>query len=156
MQKVKVKLKVAQSCPTLCDPMAIQFMGFSRPDYWGGQPFPYPRDLPNLGIKPRPALQVNSLPTEPPEKNAETPTKSGSLTPECTIFNTRSKFNVRKFNAEIKKCFRRERLWLELDGQKLLEVKDQKIQVSLTPCFALVGVGTALGLGTEWRNVLKY
>jgi len=31
--------------------------------------FPTPGDLPNPGIKPRsPALQVDSLPTEPPEK----------------------------------------------------------------------------------------
>ena len=41
------------------------FMGFSRQEYWGGLPFPSPRDLPNPGIKPRtPALQANSLLTE--------------------------------------------------------------------------------------------
>ena len=32
-------------------------MGFSRQEYWSGLPFPSPRDLPNLGLKPRsPAL----------------------------------------------------------------------------------------------------
>ena len=42
-------------------------MGFSRQDYWGGLPFPPPRDLPDPGIKPRsPALRVDSLPTELP------------------------------------------------------------------------------------------
>ena len=48
--------EVAQSCPTLCDPMDSQAppsMGFSRPDYWSGLPFPSPGDLPDPGIKPR-------------------------------------------------------------------------------------------------------
>ena len=41
-------------------------MGFSRPEYWSGQPFASPGDLPNPGIEPRsPALQVDSLPAEP-------------------------------------------------------------------------------------------
>ena len=40
------------------------FMGFSRQEYWSGQPFPSPEDLPNPGIKPRfPVLQSDSLPT---------------------------------------------------------------------------------------------
>ena len=44
-------------------------MEFSRPEYWSGQPFPSPGDLPNPGIKPRiPALQEDSLPAEPPGK----------------------------------------------------------------------------------------
>ena len=44
-------------------------MKFSRQQYWGGLPFPSPRDLPNRGIKPRsPAFQVASLPSEPPGK----------------------------------------------------------------------------------------
>ena len=29
-------VKVAQSCPTLCNPMDIQSMEFSRPEYWSG------------------------------------------------------------------------------------------------------------------------
>ena len=44
-------------------------MGFSRQEYWSGLSCPPPGDLPNPGIKPRsPALQVDSLPTEPPGK----------------------------------------------------------------------------------------
>ena len=40
-------------------------MGFSRQEYWGGLPFPSPRDLPDPGIEPEsPALQADSLPTE--------------------------------------------------------------------------------------------
>ena len=47
----------------------IQSMGFSRPEYWSGQPFPSPGALPNPGIWPRsPALQADSLPTELPGK----------------------------------------------------------------------------------------
>ena len=33
---VSPKVKVAQSCSTLCDPMTIQSMEFSRPEYWSG------------------------------------------------------------------------------------------------------------------------
>ena len=44
-------------------------MKFSRPEYWSGQPFPSPGDLPNPGIEPRsPALQADSLPVEPQGK----------------------------------------------------------------------------------------
>ena len=57
------EVKVAQSCLTLFDPM--EFMEFSRPEYWSGQPFPSPGDLPNSGIEPRsPTLQADSLPVE--------------------------------------------------------------------------------------------
>ena len=45
-------------------------MGFSRQEYWSGLPFPSPGGLPNPGIKPRsPALQADSLPSEPPGKS---------------------------------------------------------------------------------------
>ena len=44
-------------------------MGFSRPECWSGLPFPSPGYLPNPGIEPRsPALQADSLLTEPPGK----------------------------------------------------------------------------------------
>ena len=42
-------------------------MEFSRQEYWGGLPFPFPGDLPDPGIKPRsPALRADALPSEPP------------------------------------------------------------------------------------------
>ena len=50
--------EVAQSCPTLCDPMdrsppgSHQPMKFSSQEYWSGLPFLSPGDLPNPGIKP--------------------------------------------------------------------------------------------------------
>ena len=46
--------------------------GFSRQEYWSGLPCPPPGDLPNPGTEPRsPALQGDSLPSEPPEKPRE-------------------------------------------------------------------------------------
>ena len=65
---------VTQSCLTLCDPMDCSLqaplsMGFSRQEYWSGQPFPSPGDVPNPGIKPMSlALQTDSLLLEPPGK----------------------------------------------------------------------------------------
>ena len=42
-------------------------MEFSRQGYWTGLLFPPPGDLPDPGIEPGPpALQVDSLPSEPP------------------------------------------------------------------------------------------
>ena len=53
----------------LCNPLTVQSMEFSRPEYWSGSPFPSPGDPPNLGIKPRsPTLQADSLSSEPPGK----------------------------------------------------------------------------------------
>ena len=44
-------------------------MEFSRQEYWTGLPFPSPGDLLDPGIKPAsPALQADSLSSEPPEK----------------------------------------------------------------------------------------
>ena len=44
-------------------------MGFSRQEHWRGLPFPSPRDLPDPGIEPgSPALQTDTLPSEPPGK----------------------------------------------------------------------------------------
>ena len=61
---------IAQSWPTLCDPMdcscqAPLCMGFSRQGYWSGLPF----HLPNLGIKPMsPVLAGKFFATEIPVK----------------------------------------------------------------------------------------
>ena len=51
-------------------------MRFSRQEYWHGQPFPSPGDLPDPGIKPTsPASQADFLPSEPPGK----PTQRGQF-----------------------------------------------------------------------------
>ena len=47
-------------------------MEFSRQEYWRGLPFPSPGDSPDVGIKPgSPALQEDSLLSEPPGKPSE-------------------------------------------------------------------------------------
>ena len=44
-------------------------MGFPRQELCSGLPFPSPGDLPDRGIKPgSPALQADSLQSEPPGK----------------------------------------------------------------------------------------
>ena len=67
----KIKCVCVQHVPSrvqLCDLMdythqAPLSMGFSRQEYWSGEPFPSPGDLPNPGIEARSAtLHVNSLP----------------------------------------------------------------------------------------------
>ena len=65
---------VTKSCSTLATPWTVACksplsMGFSRQEYWSGLPFPSPGDIPDPGIKPgSPALQADSLPSEPPGK----------------------------------------------------------------------------------------
>ena len=74
---------VTKSCLTLLTPWTVAHqaslsMEFSRQEYWSGLPCPPPGDLsdpeikpgsPTLSIEPRsPSLQVDFLPTEPPEK----------------------------------------------------------------------------------------
>ena len=51
---------------------APQSMEFSRQEYWSRLPFPSVGALPNPGIEPRsPALQADTLPSEPPGKHQE-------------------------------------------------------------------------------------
>ena len=72
---LKVKVLVAQPCPTLGDSMDLARQAplskeFSRQEYWSGWPFPFPGVLLDPGIEPRsPTLQEDSLPPEPPGKN---------------------------------------------------------------------------------------
>ena len=73
---IKMKMLVIHSCPDLCNPMDCSPPGFSvngilQAKYWSGLPFPSPGDLPHPGIKPgSPALQADSLPSEPPSEVA--------------------------------------------------------------------------------------
>ena len=71
MQEVcESESEVAQSCPTLWDPMDCSP---PRQEYWSGLPFLSPGDLPDPGIKPRsPALQADALTSEPPGKPRKT------------------------------------------------------------------------------------
>ena len=64
---------VAKSCPTLATPWIVACqaplsMVFSRQEYWSGLLF-LSGDPPEPGIEPgSPALQADSLPSEPPGK----------------------------------------------------------------------------------------
>ena len=76
----KVKWKSLNGVRLFATPWTIQFVEFSRPEYWGGQPFPSPGGLPNPGIKPAsPTLQMDSLPAKPRGKPKKTGVCSLSL-----------------------------------------------------------------------------
>ena len=65
-----VKVKVAPSGLTLCDPMdyIVHRILQARILEWVTFSF-FPRDLPNRGTEPKsPMLQADSLPAEPPRK----------------------------------------------------------------------------------------
>ena len=71
--------EVAQSCPTLCDPVDCNLLGFSihgilqaRIQEWVAISFS--RDLPDPGIELRsPALEADALTSEPPRKPIDVP-----------------------------------------------------------------------------------
>ena len=58
-------MKVAQLCPTRCDPMDYTVLGTVQARILEGVGGSSPGDLPNSGIERRsPTLQVDSLPAE--------------------------------------------------------------------------------------------
>ena len=72
--EVYMKVSVAQLCLILLPPWTVALqaplsMEPSRQEYQSGLPFPFPEDLPDVGIKPRsPTLLADSLPSETPGK----------------------------------------------------------------------------------------
>ena len=61
--------KIAQSCLTICDLMNYIVQGIFQARILEWVAIPFSRYPPNPGIKPRsPALQVDSLASEPPGK----------------------------------------------------------------------------------------
>ena len=90
-----MKVLVAQSCLTLCDPMEYSppdssSTGFSRQEYWSRLPRSPLGALPNPGIEPRsPALQVESLPAEPKKVGNHCPNGHNSenytSSPDCSL-----------------------------------------------------------------------
>ena len=76
----RAEVKVSQLCPTLCDPTDYTVHGILQARVLEWVAFPFPRGLPNPGIKPRfPILQADSLPAEPPGKPKNTGVGSLSL-----------------------------------------------------------------------------
>ena len=95
-------------------------MGFSRQERWSGLPCPLWGDLPNPGIKPRsPALQVDSLPTEPPGKPDVLLEGSlvNSFSPLYSILyqNTKTYIFVRLLMG-VYQCFYEHRTWAGVWG----------------------------------------
>ena len=84
----RIVLLVSQSCPRFATPWTIAHQAplsirCPRQEYWSGLPFLSPRDLPDPGIKTGcPALQADSLPSEPPGKPRQ---KTTELRVQITI-----------------------------------------------------------------------
>ena len=98
---------VTKSCPIFVTPWIVdheapQFMGFSRQEYWSGLPFSSLGDLPDSGIEPgSPALQADSLLTEPPGKPlVECQSKSETPPP---YFSQRSDPSLRSGHSLMRK-----------------------------------------------------
>ena len=73
-----MKVKVTQSCLTLCDPMDYTVHGILQARIL--ESFPSPGDLPNPGIEPRSStLQVDSLTAEAQGKPKNTGVSNLSL-----------------------------------------------------------------------------
>ena len=95
--KVKSESEVAQSCPTLHDPMACSHhvppsMGFSRQEYWSGLPLPSPRGC------------LNS--------STESVMPSNHLILYCPLFLLPSIFpSIRVFSNESTLCLRWPKYW---------------------------------------------
>ena len=72
LSRCQVKLEVFSHALFFATPWTVACqaplsMEFSWQEYWSGFAIPFSRDLPNPRIEPRsPALQADSLPTEPP------------------------------------------------------------------------------------------
>ena len=72
-----MKVKSLSRVPLFATPWTAAYqappsMGFSKQECWSGLPFPSPGDLLDPGIKPRsPAVQADTLPSEPPGKGFE-------------------------------------------------------------------------------------
>ena len=68
-----MKVKVTQSCPTVCDPMDYRNPWNSPGQNTGVGSLSLSQDLSNPGIEPKsPALQADSLPAEPQGKPKNT------------------------------------------------------------------------------------
>ena len=70
LRDLQVKVKVAQLCPALCDPMDYTVHRILPASILEWVVFPFSRVSPNPGIKlGSPALQADTLPTELSGKN---------------------------------------------------------------------------------------
>ena len=120
-----MKLKVAQLCPTLCDTMDHTVHGILQARMLQWVAFPFSRDLPNPGIKPKsPALQEDALPSEPPGKPKNTGVGSLSL--------LQGIFPIQESNRGLLHC-RRILYQLSYQGTNHLVNSSQSTNLRLSP-----------------------
>ena len=80
-----VKVKSLSRVQLFATPWTVAYhappsMGFSRQESWSGLPFPSPGGLPDPGIEPgSPALEADTLPSEPPDKSSHYTQKQNRL-----------------------------------------------------------------------------
>ena len=92
-------------------------MGFSRQDTGVGLPCPPPGDLPNPGIEPRsPALQVDSLTSEPPGGATNT------LTQALEYYSAIKKNEIPPTEV----------MWVDLENITLSEINQRQILQNIT------------------------
>ena len=102
-------MKVSQSCPTLGDRIDYTVHGILKVRILEWVDFPFSGDLPNPQMEPRsPALQADSLSTEPPENpQAKFPSTPASVAVMCCFSDFHSKNKNKNqtcsFNIPLKK-----------------------------------------------------
>ena len=97
------------------------FMGSCRQEYWSGLPFPSPGDH-DPGIEPQsPALQVDSLPSEPPGK-ADASSHCGKLATCAAVMATTKKRQTLKTPWRSCSCPTNRQPWKKKKSKKASKV----------------------------------
>ena len=94
----------ATPCTVACQ--APLSMGFYRQEYWNGQPFPSPGDLPNMGTEPgSPAWQADCLPYVSNLQMRELRFREVTGSPKLTwLVRSRASFKILSADSELA-CF---------------------------------------------------
>ena len=120
--KGKSESEVAQSCPTLCDPMVCSLpgspsMGFSRQEYWSGVPLPSPIGI-LLAIKRMKFCSCSNM-DGLGGHNAKWNVRYGKTNTVCYHLNVDSKKSNKLVNVTNKK--RIHRYWEQTSGYQWRE-----------------------------------
>ena len=129
-------------------------MGFLRPKYWGGLSFPSPGDLPDTGTKLRsPALQADSLPSEPPAKTTLPPKLSISNSSVMTDFQINSRVSnlldkpgVQKRGPMWKRKSRNPCIYAIFQAERLNEIT-QRLKTRKNRLLKIESRGTLMCMG---------
>ena len=140
-----MKVVVAESCLTLCDPVhhrppGSSVLGLLQARILKRVPFPSPGDLPNPGIKPRsPALQADSLPSQPLGKSKV----AQGLKNRLPVQETRVRPLIREDLTCPKQLSCVPQLWSLCSGAQLLRPKLPRPQPTEREVTTLRGQHTA-------------